>query len=110
MGEATTTDSRISSGGVTILGYEPSVPVQPASISETVLEDAATHPAYMDLLREGLRIVGVLGLVAMVILGLLSWFDKAVPDTFASVPQWAVLILGVLLVGDALLGKLAVKA
>ena len=86
------------------------VPSKPQAISETVLEDAATHSAYMELLREGLRIVGVLGLVAMVILGLLSWFDKTVPDTFASVPQWAVLIIGVLLVGDALLGKLAVKA
>ncbi len=90
--------------------YGNQVTVEPASISETVLEDASTHPAYMDLLREGLRIVGLLGLVAMLILGLLSWFDKTVPDTFASVPQWAVLIIGVLLVGDALLGKLAVKA
>lgn len=91
-------------------GNAVNVPSKPQAISETVLEDAATHPAYMELLREGLRIVGVLGLVAMLILGLLSWFDKTVPDTFASVPQWAVLIIGVLLVGDALLGKLAVKA
>lgn len=64
----------------------------------------------MDMLRENQRIVGILGLVAMLILGLLSWFGKTIPDVFASVPQWAVLILGVLLVGDALLGKLAVKA
>jgi len=84
--------------------------VQPASISQTVLEDKATHPAYMDMLRENQRIVGGLGLVAMLILGLLSWFGKTVPDVFATVPYWAVLILGVLLVGDALLGKLAVKA
>lgn len=83
---------------------------EPASISQTVLEDKDTHPAYMDMLRENQRIVGILGLVAMLILGLLSWFGKTIPDVFASVPQWAVLILGVLLVGDALLGKLAVKA
>jgi hypothetical protein len=87
-----------------------SVPSKPQYVSETVLEDAATHPAYMVLLQRATYIVGVLGGVALVGLVALSWNDKPVPDGLANVTQWAVLILGVLLVGDALLGKLAVKA
>ena len=78
-------------------------------VSETVLKDKATHPAYMEWLRETGRIVGVIGLGALIIVGVLSWFGKPVPDVLASVPQWVVLILGAVLVGDALLGKLAVK-
>ena len=86
------------------------VDVQPASVSETVIEDAATHPAYMSLMFWAAVFVAALGGLALVAGFLLAWNDKAVPEAFGSIPQWAVIILGVLLVGDALLGKLAVKA
>jgi len=84
--------------------------VQPASISETVLEDKATHPAYMSLMFWAAVFVAVLGALALVAGFLLAWNDKTLPEGMGNVTQWAVLILGVLLVGDALLGKLAVKA
>jgi ABC-type proline/glycine betaine transport system permease subunit len=83
---------------------------QPAKqfVSETVLEDKATHPAYMQLMLWTAIMVGILGGITVVILGVLAWFGKTVPDGLNAVPQWALLILGVLLVGEALLGKVTV--
>jgi len=89
---------------------DPDQPSQPAYVSETVLEDEATHPAYMSLMFWAAVFVAVLGLAALVAVSVLAWWDKPIPDGLGNVTQWAVLILGVLLVGDALLGKLAVKA
>lgn len=89
--------------------YGNAVTVQPANISETVLEDKDTHPAYMSLMFWAVAAVAVLGALALVAGFLLAWNDKVLPEGMGNVTQWAVLILGVLLVGDALLGKLAVK-
>ncbi len=103
----------IANGSVSI-GNDPTVSFQqmpsPSSVSETVLEDEATHPAYMSLMFWAAVIVGILGGLALVAMFALAWNDKAVPEVLGSITQWAVIILGVLLVGDALLGKLAVKA
>lgn len=83
---------------------------EPQNISETVLEDTATHPAYMNLMFWAEVFVAVLGLAALLAVTVLAWWSKPIPDGLGNVTQWAVIILGVLLVGDALLGKLAVKA
>jgi len=88
---------------------QPPKPPQPSYVSETVLEDETTHPAYMSLMFWAAVTVGILGGLALLAMFALAWNDKTVPDAFGSIPQWAVIILGVLLVGDALLGKLAVK-
>ena len=39
---------------------------------------------------------------------LLAWNGKPIPDGMGNALQWALLILGVLLVGEALLGKVTV--
>jgi len=77
-------------------------------ISEKVLEDAATHPAYMNLMFWTAIAVAIIGGGALVAMFLLAWFDKPIPDGMGNALQWALLILGVLLVGEALLGKVTV--
>lgn len=86
----------------------PTLSPKPAYISEKVLEDAATHPAYMNMMFWTAVMVGAIGLVSLLALFFLAWFDKAIPDALGGALQWALVILGVLLVGEALLGKLTV--
>jgi len=63
----------------------------------------------MNLMFWAAVFVAVLGLAALLAVTVLAWWSKPIPDGLGNVTQWAVIILGVLLVGDALLGKLAVK-
>lgn len=78
-------------------------------ISETVLQDAATHPAYMGIMFWSAVMVGILGGGALIAMAVLAWFDKPIPDGMGAALQWSLLILGVLLVGEALLGKVTVN-
>jgi len=110
MADGTAVDERIASGSVTVVGYEPSVPSQPANMEQTVLEDKDTHPAYMNIMAVATIAVAIIGGLALAGTILLAWNDKTVPEGLPGAVQWALAILGVLLVGDALLGKLAVKA
>ncbi len=80
-----------------------------AYISDKVLEDAATHPAYMNIMFWTAMLVGGLGVLSIIGLFALAWNDKPVPDALGSALQWSLLILGVLLVGEALLGKVTVS-
>lgn len=80
-----------------------------AYISEKVLENTDTHASYMNTMFWTAITVGVIGGLALVALFLLAWFDKAIPDALGSALQWALVILGVLLVGEALLGKVTVS-
>ena len=57
-----------------------------------------------------LAVLGILVVKGFSLVASLDWWSKPIPDGLGNVTQWAVIILGVLLVGDALLGKLAVKA
>ncbi len=80
-----------------------------AYISEDVLKDKTTHPAYMNLMFWSAMIVGALGGLSILGLFVLAWNDKPVPDALGTALQWALVILGVLLVGEALLGKVTVS-
>lgn len=95
------------SGIATLPGAGDAAPER-AYISEKVLEDAATHPAYMNMMFWTAVMVGAIGGGALLALFLLAWFDKTIPDGLGNALQWALLILGVLLVGEALLGKFTV--
>lgn len=101
------------SGGVISIGDDPTVSFQPApqpsSMEQTVLEDEATHPAYMNIMAVATLAVAIIGGLALAGTILLAWNGKTVPEGLPGAVQWALAILGVLLVGDALLGKLAVK-
>jgi hypothetical protein len=92
----------------TTAGMTTAEPVR-GYISETVLEDAATHPAYMNIMFWTAVMVGALGLLSIVGMFVLAWNDKPIPDGMGAALQWALLILGVLLVGEALLGKVTVN-
>jgi hypothetical protein len=81
----------------------------PSYISDKVLEDAATHPAYMNIMFWTAIAVAVIGGGALLAMFVLAWFDKPIPDGMGAALQWALLILGVLLVGEALLGKVTVN-
>ena len=94
----------------TVTGDAVNVPSKPQAISETVLEDKDTHPAYMNIMAVATIAVAIIGGLALAGTILLAWNDKTVPEGLPGAVQWALAILGVLLVGDALLGKLAVKA
>jgi hypothetical protein len=87
---------------------EPTGAPAKAYISETVLEDAGTHPAYMNIMFWTAVMVGALGLLSILGMFALAWNDKPIPDGMGNALQWALLILGVLLVGEALLGKVTV--
>lgn len=104
----------LSSGSVTISNHDPTVsflqPSQPAHMEQTVLEDEATHPAYMNIMTVATIAVAIIGGLALAGTILLAWNGKTVPEGLPGAVQWSLAILGVLLVGDALLGKLAVKA
>ena len=82
---------------------------QPAYISEEVLQDEATHPAYMNIMFWAAMAVAIIGGLALLALFILAWNDKAIPEALGSALQWALVILGVLLVGEALLGKVTVS-
>ncbi len=103
----------LSDGSVSI-GDDPTVTfrqtTQPASMEQTVLEDEGTHPAYMNIMFWATIAVAILGGGALLGVIGLSWNDKTVPDALGTALQWALFILGGLLVGDVLLSKLAVKA
>lgn len=104
-----------SGGGITISNPDPTVPfrpvvAEPAHMEQTVLEDKDTHPAYMNIMFWATLAVAIIGGLALVGTILLAWNGKTVPPDLPGAVQWALAILGVLLVGDALLGKLAVKA
>ena len=77
-------------------------------ISDEVLKDEATHPAYMNIMLYTALAVAVLGLVAELAMFALAWNDKPIPEGYGGALQWALLILGVLLVGEALLGMVTV--
>jgi len=79
-----------------------------AYISDKVLEDKDTHPAYMNLMFWTAIAVAIIGGGALVAMFLLAWNGKPIPDGMGNALQWALLILGVLLVGEALLGKVTV--
>lgn len=102
----------LSDGSVT-LGNDPTVAFrqapQPAHMEQTVLEDEATHPAYMNIMFWATIAVAIIGGLALAGTILLAWNGKTVPEGLPGAVQWSLAILGVLLVGDALLGKLAVK-
>ena len=80
-----------------------------AYISDEVLKDETTHPAYMNIMFWTAVMVGVLGAGALVAMFLLAWNGKPIPEGMGNALQWALLILGVLLVGEALLGKVTVS-
>lgn len=84
-------------------------PAQPSYISEPVLENKATHSDYMRIMLITAVAVAILGGLSLVGLVVLAWFDKPIPDGLGGALQWALLILGVLLVGEALLGKVTVS-
>lgn len=90
-------------------GGDAPAPPKPAYISEKVLENTDTHAAYMNTMFWTAITVGVIGGMALVALFVLAWNDKAIPDALGSALQWALIILGVLLVGEALLGKVTVS-
>ena len=103
-----------SGGGITISNPDPTVsfrPVvaEPAHMEQTVLEDKDTHPAYMNIMFWATIAVAIIGGLALAGTIALAWNGKEVPEGLPGAVQWALAILGVLLVGDALLGKLAVK-
>ena len=78
-------------------------------ISEEVLKDKATHQPYMRIMFWVAMAVSIIGGGALLSMTALAWFDKAIPEGLGSALQWALLILGVLLVGEALLGKVTVS-
>ena len=78
---------------------------KPAYISEQVLEDPGTHNAYMDIIDRSTLIVGILSGAALVFMFVLAVMDKPIPDPLGGVPQWGIIILGALLVGETFLGR-----
>ena len=103
------TGGALSAGnGDAIAGVTALAP-QPAYISEEVLQDETTHPAYMNIMLWTAMAVAIIGGLALVALFALAWNDKAIPEALGSALQWALVILGVLLVGEALLGKVTVS-
>lgn len=100
---AASTDRAAGAAGATTLTPKP------AYISEKVLENTDTHAAYMNTMFWTAITVGVIGGLALVALFVLAWNDKTIPDALGSALQWALIILGVLLVGEALLGKVTVS-
>jgi nitrate reductase NapE component len=79
-----------------------------AYISEEVLKDEATHQPYMNIMFWTAIAVAIIGGGALVAMFQLAWNGKPIPDGMGNALQWALLILGVLLVGEALLGKVTV--
>lgn len=77
-------------------------------ISGEVLTNEATHPAYMNIMFWTAIAVALIGGGALLAMFALAWNDKPIPDSLGSAPNTALLILGVLLVGEALLGKVTV--
>ena len=78
---------------------------KPAYINETVLQDPSTHQAYMDIVGWAVLIVGILGGGALVFMFVLAVMDRPIPEPLGGALQWAIIILGVLLVGETLMGK-----
>lgn len=101
-------DGAVSTGKGDAKAREAPAP-QPAYISEDVLQNEATHPAYMSIMLWTAMAVAIIGGLALVALFALAWNDKAIPEALGAALQWALVILGVLLVGEALLGKVTVS-
>ena len=78
---------------------------KPAYISDEVLQDPSTHKAYMDIVGWAVLIVGVLGGGALVFMFVLAVMDRPIPEPLGGALQWAIIILGMLLVGETLMGK-----
>lgn len=81
---------------------------KPAFISDEVLQDPSTHGAYMSIIDRSVLIVGTLSGAALIFMFVLAIMGRPIPEQLGGVPQWGTIILGVLLVGETLMGKVMV--